>query len=147
MLQTPEKLDKKPETEKEIGRERAAAEWLCGGSKDVSEGAKAVRDAVKGNPALCRRMRAARRLSLYGGPQADDDFNAVLCVLRNTLECKAATEALLAHFGGDKPHTGAQSIHVNIPMAYQSELCDHRTLRAPLRPPFLLKPSSCDLHA
>lgn len=82
MLQAPTKADQESEAEKK--NEREENDWLCGDSTDVCEGARAVRDAVKCNPALCRRIRAARRPSVYG--RSDDDFQAVLCVLRNTLE-------------------------------------------------------------
>lgn len=104
-MQAPADLES--EAEKENNEETGSTAWLCG--KDVCAGAIAVRDAVNHNPALCRRICAAQRLSLYDTPA--DDFQAVLCMLRSTLECKAATEALLAHFGGDRPHDGAWSVY------------------------------------
>ena len=114
MLQAPAKTDQKAKAREENKEEeeKGAAEWLCSDSKDACDGVRAIRDAVKCSPVLCSRICAARRLSLYGG--RDSDFHAVLCVLRNTLECKAATEALLAYFGGDKPHDGARSVCVSL---------------------------------
>eukprot|EP00892_Ulva_mutabilis_P000577 jgi/Ulvmu1/1051/UM105_0007.1 len=99
----------KGDIQKEADRKKAA-DWLVGGDgkgasakhKNLNAGAAAVCSAVEDNAALCKRIRATWFVAHYGGP--DGEFDTTLRALRNTLGCKLATDALLTHFGGDKPH-------------------------------------------